>query len=296
MKNILIAIFCLTFLGANAQKLTVATYNLRNDNKSDQIRGNGWDKRFPVIASLVIYNDFDIFGTQEVLQNQVDDMLGALPGYSYIGVGRDDGMKKGEYSPIFYKTDRLSLLDSGHFWLSEDPSTPGKGWDASYIRICTWGRFTDKLSKRIFWFFTLHTDHKGKQSQIESSKLILRKIEEMCKGEDVVLTGDINAGETTPCYTILNESGRLKDSYDIAKFKYAHTGTENYFDTNIKTFRRIDHIFVSQGFGVERYGILTDTYRDEVKMDDYTAYIARIPSDHFPVKAELIFLKKSSKN
>ena len=180
----------------------------------------------------------------------------------------------------------------GHFWLSEDPSKPGKGWDAKYVRICTWGRFYDRQSRQRFWFFTTHTDHRGEQAQAESCRLILAKIEELCRGERVILTGDFNVGETSRSYAILRDSGILSDTYDTAEIRYAETGTENWFDPDIKTFRRIDYLFVTPGFRVLRYGILTDTYRSENPDGGERKFRARTPSDHFPVQVELEFTKR----
>ena len=99
--------------------LTVASYNLRNANGSDSARGDGWGQRYPVIAQMVQYHDFDIFGTQECFLHQLKDMKEALPGYDYIGVGRDDGKDKGEHSAIFYRTDKFDIVEKGDFWLSE---------------------------------------------------------------------------------------------------------------------------------------------------------------------------------
>ena len=243
-------------MSAGAQTLTVASYNLRNANPKDAAQGDGWAQRCPVIADLVRF-----------------------------GVGRDDGVEKGEYAPILYKRDRFRLLDSGHFWLAEDSTRPVKGWDAAYVRICTWGRFLDRKSRKRFWFFTLHTDHKGQHSQIESCRLVLDKIREMCRGERVVLTGDFNVGETSDCHALLCESGILGDAYDAAPIRLATTGTENWFDPDVKTFRRIDHVFITPGFRPLRYGILTDTYR--VPTDTAGKYRAHTPSDHFPVVVEL---------
>lgn len=52
---------------------------------------------------------------------------------------------------------------------------------------------------------------------------------------------------------------------------------------------RIDHIFVTKNFIVEKYGVLTDTYR--AKNEVTGKYEAHIPSDHFPIKAVLKFQK-----
>ena len=293
MNKLLIcmAVACVTAFNAAAQSFSAATYNIRQLNAKDTAEGNGWERRLPVISSLIRFHDFDIFGAQEVFHSQLQGMLAALPGYDYVGVGRDDGAAGGEYSAIFYKRSRFRLLDSGHFWLSEDPSKPGKGWDAKYVRICTWGRFYDRQSRQRFWFFTTHTDHRGEQAQAESCRLILAKIEELCRGERVILTGDFNVGETSRSYAILRDSGILSDTYDTAEIRYAETGTENWFDPDIKTFRR-DYLFVTPGFRVLRYGILTDTYRSENPDGGERKFRARTPSDHFPVQVELEFTKR----
>lgn len=281
-----------TVLTAPAQTFSAATYNVRQFNEKDITNGNGWQQRVPVITSLVRFHDFDIFGAQEMFHHQVQDMLAGLPGYDCTGAGRDDGATKGEYSAVFYKTDRFKLLESGHFWLSEDPSRPVKGWDAKYVRICSWGRFLDRKSREKFWFFTLHTDHKGDRAQQESCRLIVSKIKEMCCGERAILTGDFNVGETSESYAVLRDSEILTDTFDLAEIRYAWTGTENGFDPDRRTFRHIDYLFVTPGFRVLRYGILTDTYRTEETFGGQTKFRARTPSDHFPVQVELDFSKR----
>ena len=242
-----------------------------------------------MIASLIRYHDFDIFGAQEVFHSQLLDLLAALPGYGYTGVGRDDGAEAGEYAAVFYKKDRFQLLDSGHFWLSEEPSRPSKGWDAKYVRICCWGRFLDRESGERFWFFTLHTDHKGRRAQVESCRLVVDRIRTMCRGERAVLTGDFNVGQTSESYAVLRDSKLLFDACDLAELRYAETGTENGFDPDRKTFRCIDYLFVTEGFRVLRYGILIDTYRTKEPAGSAKPYRARTPSDHFPVQVELTF-------
>lgn len=293
----MLAVVC---TAASGQKLTVASFNIRYQNSGDAEAGNGWAQRCPVICKLIQFNDFEIFGAQEVLDPQLHDMLALLPEYAYIGVGREDGLTKGEYSPIFYKTSRFEVLDGGTFWLSEDTSRPNVGWDAALSRICTWGRFLDKEGGLSFWFFNLHLDHVGVEARSNSVKLVLSKISEICAGEPVILTGDFNVDQTNKSYDVLQNSGILRDSYTEAAVLYALNGTFNAFDPNKMTESRIDHIFVSSDFAVERYGVLTDTYRSpvaesdkEIKSGNFPKevslykYEARLPSDHFPVKVVL---------
>ena len=288
MKKLLFLLTLTAAVSCNTpQELAVMTLNMRYDNPEDGM--NNWRFRRERISGLIRSEAVDLLGTQEVLANQFDDLQALLPGYRAIGVGREDGARAGEFNAVFFRSDRFELLDSGHFWLAEDPSRPNRGWDAKYVRICCWGRFLDRQTKERFWFFTLHTDHKGERAQSESCRLALDKIRTMCRGERAVLTGDFNVGETSESYAVLRDSGLLSDTYDLAEIKYAWTGTENGFDPDRKTFRHIDYVFVTPGFRVLRYGILTDTYRSEEPGGSAKPFRARTPSDHFPVLVELVF-------
>lgn len=302
-KNLVIVLtICFTSLMLNAQRINVATFNIRNSNPGDVAKGNGWDQRCPVVCQLIQFHEFDIFGTQEVKKNQLDDMLKAMPEYAYIGVGRDDGKDKGEFEPIMYRKDRFALLKSGDFWLSTITDRPNKGWDAMFPRICTWGEFKLKDGGKRFWLFNLHMDHKGVVARSESAKLVLERIKTMCGNDPVILMGDFNVDQHNEAYLLLNTSGIMKDVYDNAEMKYALNGTFNNFNPNLITNTRIDHIFVSKQFKPLRYGILTDSYRSNIEKDSVirssnfpqevslNSSQARMPSDHFPVLTTLEFL------
>ena len=277
-----------------AGEFRIGTYNLRNANSSDSINGNRWTVRGKVIAGIVRFNQFDIFGTQEGFRHQLNFIKANLPGFEYIGVGRDDGRQSGEHSAIFYNTDVFDVLDSGNFWLSETPDIPSKGWDAANIRICTWGRFLHKDSGREFLYFNLHADHVGVKARSESVKLIIRKIQEFNADCPVFLSGDFNIKQENAGYKEIVDTDIFSDSRDLAEFIHAPTGTFNGWETAGYTNARIDHIFVSQGIKVHKYGILTDTYRtadtqdvNPNSPDSFNIHVAlgtiRVPSDHYPV-------------
>lgn len=295
-KSSLIMLVITLSMAFHAEAWTIATYNLRNDNRGDSIAGNGWGQRCPYVANLCRFHGFDIFGTQEGKYHQLQDLKAAMPGYDYIGVGRDDGKQSGEYSAIFYATDKFDLLDSGDFWLSTETDHPNLGWDAACIRICTWGKFRDKASGFTFVYFNLHMDHVGVVARAESAKLILDKIKNLPEKCPVILSGDFNVDQNSESYQLLENSGVMRDAYNMADFVYAPNGTFNAFHTDRFTDSRIDHIFLSDDFKVKKYGILTDTYRIEVsectnaesdpnfpKEVGLKKYAARTPSDHFPV-------------
>ncbi|MDR0573091.1 MAG: endonuclease/exonuclease/phosphatase family protein [Tannerella sp.] len=285
---------------ANAQDLTVGSYNIRYDNSGDKKNGDGWERRYPILSQQVLFNDFDIFGAQEVLHNQLEDILRMLPQYAYIGVGRDNGKTQGEYVPVFYKKNRFRLLNSGNFWFSENTGYPNKGWDAALPRICTWGEFKDLKNKKKIWFFNIHFDHIGVEARKQSAILVLNKIKEMCGKDAVILTGDFNVDQTNESYELLAGSGILYDTYETAEIRYALNGTFNSFKSDRLTSSRIDHIFVSDRFKVDRYGILTDSYRipknreildagDFPKEVYSTEAEIHMISDHYPIKVMLYY-------
>lgn len=272
---LLISVVSLPFLSAG-QELTVASYNIRYANEGDAEKGDGWESRLPVIASQVLFFDFDLMGVQEALDRQLNDLDGKLEAYDRFGVGREDGKTGGEYSAIFYKKDRFKLLDHDTFWLSETPEVPSKGWDAALNRICTWGKFRDKESKEDFYYFNLHMDHRGQEARKNSTLLVLEKIREIAGNAPVILSGDFNFDQSHPNYALIANSGFLKDTYELAPIRLAPNGTFNQFDfNNTGHNKRIDHIFVNDQVEVERYGILTGSYK------------GHFPSDHFPVVVKL---------
>ena len=276
---------CSTVICAQSS-FKVASYNVRYDSPSDRERGDGWENRFRYLCDLVEYERWEIFGAQEVLHGQLQDMLALLDGYDYVGVGRNDGATKGEYAPIFYRKDRMHCLDKGWFWISETPDVPGsKGWDADQCRICTWGRFEDKDTKWKFWFFNLHMDHVGVTARREGAKLILAKIKEICGDEPYILTGDFNVDQDNDIFDILTGSGMLIDAYEAARHRMAPTGTVNGFNPDYATQQRIDHIFVSPVFNTHEYGIHTDNYWTAA--EDAQTFKARMLSDHYPVAARV---------
>lgn len=270
--RILILLVILTAgINADAQTYRVASFNIRFDNPRDS--GNLWVSRAPVVSNLIRYHDFDIFGVQEALKPQLNDISAALPQYAIYGKGRDDGKDAGEHSSIYYKKDMFRLLKSGDFWLSATPDVPGKGWDATCCnRICSWVYLEDVKSRKKFYVFNVHFDHQGVVARKESGKLIVQKIKEIAGSAPVLLTGDFNGNRESEWYKTLANSGIIRDTYKDVKYPYENNSSTNGFRTP-RGMGVIDHIFISKHFSASRWGILTDTY------------FGKFPSDHFPVAA-----------
>ncbi|MDD2476185.1 MAG: endonuclease/exonuclease/phosphatase family protein [Dysgonamonadaceae bacterium] len=254
----------------SSAQLNVMTYNIRYDNPDDSL--NNWQYRKERVANSILFYDADILGTQEVLHNQMEDLKKSLPGYESIGVGREDGKEKGEYSALFYKKDRFSVIDEGYFWLSETPEVVGsKGWDAAIERIASWAKLKDNKSGKEFLALNTHFDHVGKIARRESVSLILNKLAALSDGLPIILMGDFNANpESEVIKQIIDTSNEnhLIDSRSISPVVYGPEWSFHAFG-RIPYEKRslIDYIFVSKGVEVSRYGVLAEMENDEFLSD-----------------------------
>ena len=261
----------------SAQTHRLASFNIRWDNPNDV--GNLWKDRASQVIQLIQFHQIGIVGTQEVLVHQLKELNEGL-GYAAIGVGRDDGKAKGEFSPIHYDPSRYQVEESGTFWLSPTPDLPSKGWDAALNRVCTWGKFVSAEGER-FYVFNVHYDHIGQQAREESSKLVQAKIKELNRENlPVVWMGDFNVTPDNPAYQVILAQESWKDARLISKLpSYGPRGTFTAFEWDRMPDGIIDHVFVQGKIEVLRHGILTDNYGK------------KYPSDHFPVLAEIRFLR-----
>lgn len=273
-----ISLFILLVLNYNilfGQETTkIMTYNIKLDYpKEDE---NSWGSRKGLIVGQINFYEPDIFGVQEALPNQMKYLDSTLVNYSYVGVGRDDGKNKGEYSAIFYKKETFKILKSSTFWLSETPNKVSMGWDAVCNRVCTYALFENKKTNTRFWVFNTHFDHVGKIARMESPKLILKQIADLnTKNYPVALMGDFNLEPETENIQLFKKD--FNDSKDVSKTTpFGPIGTFNGFHFDKPVTRRIDYIFVSKSnIKVLKYAVLSDSAA------------CRYPSDHLPVYIEI---------
>ena len=259
-----------------AQDLQVMTFNIRLNTTSDSL--NAWPYRKDNLASQVLFHDIHLLGVQEALHNQMVDLKERLPRYRYIGVGRDDGKEKGEYSAIFYDTARLQVLQSNTFWLSLTPEVPGsKSWDAAITRIVSWARFRDKKTGKIFYAFNTHFDHIGKEARRESAKLLLQRVADIAGKTPAIITGDFNAtpdDEPIRVVTDKNNPLHLVNAKEVSVTPhYGPTGTFTGFAPKERDDKPIDYIFLKGPWKVKKHATLSQTWG------------GRFASDHFAVMA-----------
>lgn len=264
-------IFALGF----SQDLKVMSFNIRLQVESD--KENAWTERKQDVFDLLTYYHPDYFGVQEALPEQMKGLKSGLKNYDYVGVGRDDGKEMGEFSALFFNTEKLDVIKSGTFWLSETPEKVSRGWDAACNRVCTYALFRDKKSKKEFLAMNIHFDHVGNVARVKSSELILKKMKELNpENLPIILSGDFNLTDDAEPIKILSRN--LKDSFYHSETKhYGPVGTFTAFNINEVPKDRIDYIFV-KGMKIKSHRHINDRRENLL-----------YPSDHFPVLTDLSF-------
>lgn len=268
-----LALMLLISVGCYGQSIRVISYNIRFDNPGDG--KNIWENRKAEMLGLIHRYQPGFLGLQEVLNNQLEYINDGLRNYSYIGVGREDGKKKGEYTPIFYDSTSFQLIRQHTFWLSEVDNAISIGWDAALERICTYGLFKDKKSGDSIHVFNTHFDHVGATARLMSANLIAKKIDEFATPTSlVILTGDLNCTpESEPIQVLKN---KLDYGADLSQTGLkGPDGTFNGFDEARLLNYRIDYIF-TRNFKVKSYRHIDDKRKKN-------GFI----SDHLPVMTEI---------
>lgn len=254
------------------EKITVMSYNIRLGIADDG--DNSWDNRKAATPAMLAECAPDVFGVQEAFDFQLEYIEQTRPAYKYVGVGRDDGDKKGECMAVFYNQDKIELLDWGTYWLSETPEVPSRGWDAACRRTATWTLLRIKETGRKFWFVNTHLDHVGAKARANGLQLIVDRIDAMSSPEKLpmVLTGDFNVTPDDPCLTELDK--RMKSARTYA----AQSDDKPSFNGFKAPMSIIDYIYYSGFSGCGTFRVVDTEY-------------AGCPfiSDHYPILAVLEF-------
>ena len=249
----------------------IISFNVRYSSAPEIDGDNRWELRRDAAVKMVAQQKPLVMGLQEACPDQIDFLDLNLTGYKHIGVGRDDGKRAGEMMAIYYDTTRLTLLDSGTFWLSETPEKVSLGWDAACNRTCTWGHFKVKDTDFEFLYFNTHLDHLGSLARKNSIKLIVDKMTELNPDNvPVFLSGDFNSTTDDPIFDPLKAS--LKDAREVSAISdkiITYNGFGTVTDNpNTRKEWVIDHIFFS-GVNPMAFMVLNGNYGVPFISDHY---------------------------
>ena len=260
---------------AEAKPLRVLTYNLRYITSGDKGE-RAWTARRDQAAELIKNDAADIVGIQEGLPQMLNDLLDRVSGYAVIGVGREDGVDKGEYSAILVNTQRFRIQESGTFWLSDTPEVPNScTWGNTVTRICTWAKLYDRETARTFHFYNTHLDHESPEARQKGTELILSRIAKRQPAGPMLLTGDFNAREGDPLHAAIKAAGLVDVWRTVHPDATAEASETIHQFSGAATGVRIDYIYASPDFKVVESEVIRSS-----KNGNY-------PSDHYPVRATL---------
>lgn len=249
--------------------IRIVSFNLRQSSvKSDG--DNCWDNRKEAVRTMLAEVSPSVMGVQEGMPDQIEYIETVCPQFARIGVGREDGVNKGEMMAIFYRSDYFEDLGSGTFWLSETPDEVSQGWDGACKRTLTWAHLREKSTGKSFYYLNTHFDHRGPEARRQSALLVVDWVREHIPAEAaVIIGGDLNSSIDDPIFDPMKSEYLVaRDIADPSDFE----GTFNGFGSAPNNIV-LDHFFC-RGIDLEQKPVLM------VLRGDYGApYI----SDHYPV-------------
>ena len=251
--------------------MRVMSFNIRCAN----VGTDSWEDRIGIVSQTMLDSEADSIGVQEATPEWMATLKETVGDkYSYVGVGRDDGDNKGEYSSIFYLKDKYTAVESGTFWLSETPEKPSRGWDAACNRVCTWAVLQNKETGEKYVHINTHFDHIGISARKNSVDMIVEKAKEFTD-IPVVFTADMNVKQDSENYNQFVNSGVLYDT------KFSAPDTMNYctyHDTKPNKHKDdvIDYVMINDKFSAVSYKVVTE------------GIDGRFVSDHYPVYADVV--------
>ncbi len=248
--------------------MKIMSFNIRCGDVGNET----WEDRIGIVCKTIIESGADSVGIQEATpewMNALKQNIGHL--YDYVGVGRDDGDNKGEYSPVFYLKDKYEAVSSNSFWLSETPYEVSFGWDAACRRICSWVQLKDKVNGKEYVHINTHFDHRGEEARRNSVDMIIAHAKKFID-VPVVFTADMNVIEGTENYNQFVNSNYFDDTKKLAP-KTMHYCT--YHDTKPEEHKDevIDYVMINKDFVASEYVVMTE------------GIDGRFVSDHYPIYA-----------
>ena len=271
---------CLSLLAADQGNLDVRvmSFNIRNSHAND------WEARKGLVYEVIGDYAPDVLGLQEANSFQLEDLSNEFPQYGKVGEGSMGG-SKGQHSAILFLEERFKLMDSGSFWLSENPTQPSKSWRSAHHRICTWVELLGRKTDRTLYIYNTHMDDGSREARENGSRMIMEHIQGKVQAAPFVFMGDFNAREDSEALKIIkgnsearqNPGIKMVDSFRVLYPDRENVGTYNGF-TGQSDGPKIDYIMIKPNMKVREASILQTNLK------------GRYPSDHFPVTAQLGFL------
>ena len=323
-----------TITSSSTSPVRILTHNIRYAATSLFPNERPWSERKPLLLNELSYQTRFLDGAdpgrggsgsgsgsficlQEALHHQLSDILAGLnnlpmsniddgkklpdgPTWAHIGVGRDDGKTKGEYSPILFPVQVFELLHFESKWLSPTPDVPSRGWDAGSIRVFTVGVFEHRQTGKRVLASNTHLDNEGAVAREKSVVVILETIDDVRRrwavadeGLQYFIAGDFNSKPDQEAYRAMKGSGKVVDAYDAVPEGqhfgdvFTFTGFEPDTDDDEDGLKRIDFVWLGpkdtvsnastptsmHGWDVQGYSVVPNVFDKGIYCSDHRAVV-----------------------
>ena len=263
-------------------ELKLLSFNILADTRATNAGAlSEWSTRRPLIIDVLCKANATVFGLQEVVFNQLNDIANGIPNHYAFTGGRNG---KEAFLPIFYDKRIVTLRDSGIFWMSNTPNIPETKWSNSkWPYMCTWARFTMRDST--FRVYNLHLDVSVPLYRLNGVKLVLDHIEQYNVKEPVFIMGDFNSYIEDETMQTVFDAGFIDThhtDYHSGQSTRKRDQHSTHHGTALITINvgRIDHIVYREG-GTQTVSLKNT---DTIKYRRGKTY----PSDHFPIQTTVI--------
>ncbi len=281
----------------SGRSIRVMSFNVRGSFR-DATKKNAWRNRADLNVATIGRYAPDVIGLQESQLGNLATYRKRLPRYAHIPGPRYGNAFPYDFNAILYDPERLQLLETGGFWLSETPERHSRSWGTRVARSATWVLFGLKDADLSILHLNTHLDHISAQARREGSKLIVEKIVELSARADrdpaVILTGDFNARPGSRTYKNFTESGFVDTFLTVGNQDDESANTFHAFQGRryrdkhpARGPRRIDWIFLKDpedSLRIESHSIIREADEEA----------GLYPSDHYPIVTDFGFHSKAS--
>ncbi len=253
-------------------EIRICTFNIKFEAIEDN--PHLWQKRLPLITSIVSTFNPHFFGTQEGRKPQLLELYSSFPNLNAVFNHRN-WLDTRMYPSLFHTTD-WSPLASGDLWLSETPHIAGSSaFDSQFPRLCTWAQLQSVSQQKNIFLVNVHLDHKLPMTREKQIAVLINEISKVKIIETpFILMGDFNEAPDGQVRKLLLEA--WPELYDPWKrLGHPEIGSHHRFDGDISQTKRIDWILCSKHFKATSIEF------------DKRNFNGIWPSDHFPAMAKL---------
>ncbi|MBE6596349.1 MAG: hypothetical protein E7641_01645 [Ruminococcaceae bacterium] len=187
------------------------------------------------------------------------------------------------YTPIFYRADKVTLVDSGHHFYESVSTNPDSYLSSS--KSYTWALFEDKVSRERFITFSTHLTYHGNPTtadtlrQQDAGELYseMKNLETKYAGVPFIVMGDLNCTRASAPYKILTQDNLVAAKSIAANSFNEHFSTNHSLGSVPGAGSAIDHALVSKS------GLNVTKYQSIITSKSVST------SDHLPISVDIKF-------